>query len=178
MFTLRSGYAHAIAALSYGVLLMCLGILLLVPGWSAPRRGSFGGVQASLSRSLPMARSSWSLTYTVGFIQSHFFVQHLLGMGGMTRRVWTYPAVGHWAILNLIQALAHFCLLAPRCFYLPTSGGASIAAVRQGTILGKRGRLSGQPPHRRRCITSRRSRRFTDRVPYGICTTLTSKTGC
>ena len=53
---------------------------------------------------------TWHFWTTVIGFNLTFFVQHLLGIGGMTRRVWTYPAVPHWAALNMISSLGAFLL--------------------------------------------------------------------
>ena len=39
----------------------------------------------------------------VGF-NTTFFVQHILGLWGMPRRVYTYPNLPHWALLNQISS--------------------------------------------------------------------------
>ena len=53
---------------------------------------------------------TWHFWTTVIGFNLTFFVQHLLGIGGMTRRVWTYPAVPHWAMLNMISSVGAFIL--------------------------------------------------------------------
>jgi cytochrome c oxidase subunit I len=40
-----------------------------------------------------------------------FFVQHILGMLGMPRRVFTYPDLPHWGTLNMISTVGAFLLL-------------------------------------------------------------------
>jgi cytochrome c oxidase subunit 1/cytochrome c oxidase subunit I+III len=39
-----------------------------------------------------------------------FFVQHILGWIGMTRRVWTYPDLPWWGALNLVSSIGSFVL--------------------------------------------------------------------
>jgi len=39
-----------------------------------------------------------------------FFVQHILGLIGMPRRVYTYPNLPYWGILNLVSTLGAFIL--------------------------------------------------------------------
>ena len=39
-----------------------------------------------------------------------FFVQHLLGIAGMARRVYTYPALPGWGLMNLISTVGAFVL--------------------------------------------------------------------
>lgn len=53
---------------------------------------------------------TWHFWTTVIGFNLTFFVQHLLGIGGMTRRVWTYPAIPHWAALNMISSVGAFLL--------------------------------------------------------------------
>jgi cytochrome c oxidase subunit I len=40
-----------------------------------------------------------------------FFVQHILGIVGMTRRTWTYPDYPGWGAMNLISTIGAFVLL-------------------------------------------------------------------
>jgi cytochrome c oxidase subunit I len=53
---------------------------------------------------------TWHFWTTVIGFNLTFFVQHLLGIGGMTRRVWTYPDIPHWALLNMISSVGAFIL--------------------------------------------------------------------
>jgi cytochrome c oxidase subunit I len=39
-----------------------------------------------------------------------FLIQHSLGLDGMPRRVYEYPAVGHWELYNLISTIGSFLL--------------------------------------------------------------------
>jgi heme/copper-type cytochrome/quinol oxidase subunit 1 len=39
-----------------------------------------------------------------------FFVQHILGLIGMPRRVYTYPDLPYWGVLNLISTVGAFIL--------------------------------------------------------------------
>ncbi len=39
-----------------------------------------------------------------------FFVQHILGLIGMPRRVYTYPDLPHWGTLNLVSTIGAFIL--------------------------------------------------------------------
>ncbi len=52
----------------------------------------------------------WHFWLTVIGFNGTFFVQHLLGAWGMTRRVWTYPNQPHWAMLNMISTVSAFVL--------------------------------------------------------------------
>ncbi len=45
----------------------------------------------------------------IGFNMA-FFVQHFLGLMGMTRRVYTYPNLPGWGLLNLISTVGAFIL--------------------------------------------------------------------
>ncbi len=40
-----------------------------------------------------------------------FLIQHLLGLMGMPRRVWTYPALPYWGSFNLLSTIGAFVLL-------------------------------------------------------------------
>ncbi|HTW86575.1 MAG TPA: cytochrome c oxidase subunit I [Candidatus Binataceae bacterium] len=46
----------------------------------------------------------------IGFNMT-FLIQHLLGMMGMPRRVWTYPALPYWGSFNLLSTIGAFVLL-------------------------------------------------------------------
>jgi cytochrome c oxidase subunit I+III len=48
-------------------------------------------------------------TAVIGF-NTAFFVQHFLGLMGMPRRVFTYPAYPGWGLLNMISTLGAFLL--------------------------------------------------------------------
>ncbi len=52
----------------------------------------------------------WHFWLTVVGFNATFFVQHLLGFRGMTRRVWTYPDLPGWHVLNLISTIGAFIL--------------------------------------------------------------------
>ncbi|HTU40950.1 MAG TPA: cytochrome c oxidase subunit I [Candidatus Aquilonibacter sp.] len=53
---------------------------------------------------------TWHFWLTVIGFNAAFFVQHLLGIAGMPRRVWTYPALPHWQSLNMISTVGAFVL--------------------------------------------------------------------
>jgi cytochrome c oxidase subunit I len=53
----------------------------------------------------------WHFWLTIIGFNGTFFVQHFLGLMGMPRRVWTYPDLPGWGILNLIST-AGACVLA------------------------------------------------------------------
>jgi heme/copper-type cytochrome/quinol oxidase subunit 1 len=48
-------------------------------------------------------------TMLIGFNLT-FFVQHILGLIGMPRRVYTYPDLPHWGTLNLVSTIGAFIL--------------------------------------------------------------------
>jgi heme/copper-type cytochrome/quinol oxidase subunit 1 len=53
---------------------------------------------------------TWHFWLTVIGFNAAFFVQHMLGIAGMPRRVWTYPALPHWQSLNMISTVGAFVL--------------------------------------------------------------------
>ncbi len=53
---------------------------------------------------------TWHFWSTVIGFNAAFFVQHMLGIAGMPRRVWTYPDLPHWQILNMISTVGAFVL--------------------------------------------------------------------
>ncbi len=67
-------------------------------------------------RMLSERLGSWHFWSTVIGFNVAFFVQHLLGVAGMPRRVWTYPAMPHWQSLNLISTIGAFILGASTLF--------------------------------------------------------------
>ena len=52
------------------------------------------------------------INFWLMFIGFHmtFFVQHILGLDGMPRRVYTYPDLPGWGVMNLISSLGAFVL--------------------------------------------------------------------
>ncbi len=59
---------------------------------------------------------TWHFWLTVVGFNVAFFVQHALGVAGMPRRVWTYPALPHWQSLNMISTIGAFILGASTLF--------------------------------------------------------------
>ena len=53
---------------------------------------------------------TWHFWSTVIGFNTAFFVQHMLGIAGMPRRVWTYPDLPHWQSLNMISTIGAFIL--------------------------------------------------------------------
>jgi cytochrome c oxidase subunit I len=60
---------------------------------------------------------TWHFWTTVIGFNVTFFVQHLLGFAGMTRRVWTYPAMPQWGALNMISSIGAFALAGSTLFF-------------------------------------------------------------
>ena len=58
----------------------------------------------------------WHFWTTVIGFNATFFVQHMLGVDGMSRRVWTYPAMPGWAVLNMVSTVGAFILGASTLF--------------------------------------------------------------
>ncbi|HZU29286.1 MAG TPA: cytochrome c oxidase subunit I [Bryobacteraceae bacterium] len=50
--------------------------------------------------------------FVLMFIGFHmtFFIQHILGLDGMPRRVWTYPNYPGWGVMNMISTIGAFVL--------------------------------------------------------------------
>ena len=53
---------------------------------------------------------TWHFWLTFIGFNLTFFVQHILGLIGMTRRTWTYPDYPGWGIMNLISSIGAFFL--------------------------------------------------------------------
>jgi cytochrome c oxidase subunit I len=53
---------------------------------------------------------NWHFWLTFIGFNTTFFVQHILGLIGMTRRTWTYPDLPGWGIMNLISTIGAFIL--------------------------------------------------------------------
>jgi len=70
----------------------------------------------------------------IGF-NTAFFVQHFLGLMGMARRVYTYPDLPGWGLLNLISTVGAFLL------------GAAVLVLLWNIVVSLRhGRLAGDNP--------------------------------
>jgi heme/copper-type cytochrome/quinol oxidase subunit 3 len=73
-------------------------------------------------------------TAMIGF-NTTFFVQHFLGLMGMPRRVFTYPDLPGWGLLNFISTVGAFLL------------GVSVLILLWNIIFSlRRGRLAGDNP--------------------------------
>jgi len=53
---------------------------------------------------------SWHFWLTLIGFNVTFFVQHILGLVGMTRRTWTYPNLPGWGTMNFISSIGAFIL--------------------------------------------------------------------
>jgi cytochrome c oxidase subunit 1/cytochrome c oxidase subunit I+III len=60
----------------------------------------------------------WHFWLTVSGLNLTFFLMHPLGMMGMPRRVYTYPDLPGWAILNMLSTIGAFVLLASVLVFL------------------------------------------------------------
>ena len=69
-------------------------------------------------RMLSERLGQWHFWLTIVGFNATFFVQHLLGFRGMTRRVWTYPDLPGWYLLNMISTIGAFILGASMLFLL------------------------------------------------------------
>jgi heme/copper-type cytochrome/quinol oxidase subunit 1 len=61
-----------------------------------------------------------------------FFVQHLLGMMGMPRRVYTYPDLPGWGILNLLSTIGGFIFGVAALVFLVNI----VYSLRRGAVAG------------------------------------------
>jgi heme/copper-type cytochrome/quinol oxidase subunit 1 len=86
-------------------------------------------------RMLSERLGTWHFWTTVVGFNFTFFVQHMLGIAGMTRRVWTYPAMPHWGLLNMISTLGSFLL-----------AGSSVFLFWNMLRSRKRGNIAGPNP--------------------------------
>ncbi len=80
--------------------------------------GSMFGVFAAIyywfpkmsGRLLSERLGKWNFWLAVIGFNGTFLVQHFLGLQGMPRRVFTYPALPYWASMNMISTVAAFIL--------------------------------------------------------------------
>jgi cytochrome c oxidase subunit I len=77
----------------------------------------------------------WHFWLTVVGFNATFFVQHMLGFRGMTRRVWTYPNLPGWGLLNMISTVGAFIL-----------GGSMLLLLLNLYRSRKHGELAGDNP--------------------------------
>ncbi|MBV8841538.1 MAG: cytochrome c oxidase subunit I [Bryobacterales bacterium] len=82
-----------------------------------------------------MLSESWGrLHFWLMFVGFHltFFVQHILGLDGMPRRVYTYPDRPGWAVMNMISTIGAFVLGLSVVVLLANIAGS----LRSGPIAG------------------------------------------
>jgi cytochrome c oxidase subunit I len=77
----------------------------------------------------------WHFWLTVVGFNATFFVQHILGFRGMTRRVWTYPNLPGWGLLNMVSTVGAFIL-----------GGSMLIMLWNLYISRTHGELAGDNP--------------------------------
>jgi cytochrome c oxidase subunit 1/cytochrome c oxidase subunit I+III len=107
--------------------------------------GSMFGIFAGLyywfpkmtGRMLSERLGKWNFWLAVIGFNGAFFVQHFLGLMGMPRRVYTYPDVRGWALLNLISSVGAFVL-----------GLSVLVFVWNMVVSLRRGKLAGDNPWR------------------------------
>jgi cytochrome c oxidase subunit 1/cytochrome c oxidase subunit I+III len=63
-------------------------------------------------RMLSESLGKWHFWLSFIGLNLTFFVQHVLGMMGMPRRVFTYPDLPYWGALNMLSTVGAFVLLA------------------------------------------------------------------
>jgi cytochrome c oxidase subunit 1/cytochrome c oxidase subunit I+III len=68
-------------------------------------------------RMLSERLGTWHFWTTVIGFNVTFFVQHMLGFAGMTRRIWTYPDLPQWGLLNMISSVGAFLLAGSTIFF-------------------------------------------------------------
>jgi cytochrome c oxidase subunit I+III len=84
---------------------------VLIGGAVFPLFGAFYYWFPKWTGRLLNTRLGWAnlLLMFVGFHLT-FWPMHLLGLGGMTRRRYTYPEAVHWQPLNMLATLGAFCM--------------------------------------------------------------------
>jgi cytochrome c oxidase subunit I+III len=80
--------------------------------------GAFYWFPKLTGRMLSERLGRWSFWLLVIGFNVTFFPQHLLGLMGMPRRVYTYPAAMQWGSLNLLSSVGAGLLFAALCVYL------------------------------------------------------------
>jgi cytochrome c oxidase subunit 2 len=100
MFTPRSGYAHAISALTYGVLLVCLGILLIVGGLVTYSTWKFRGRPGEPEPKPIYGNPKLEIAYTGAFVLilsvvSYFSVKAMWKSDPPTRQADNLQIVAH-----------------------------------------------------------------------------------
>ena len=83
-----------------------------------------------------------------------FFPMHIVGILGMPRRVYTYPAGAGLDAANLLETIGAYLLAAGLLLIVANLGATACAGVpRPATTRGEATRSSGRPPRRRRPTT-------------------------
>ena len=116
-------------------------VLLLVPEMDRPDAERDAG------------QAGTSGCFFIGFNLT-FFPMHILGLHGMTRRIYTYLPETGWGRLNLSRRSGAASSGSASCCSSSTSSSAAGAARSPGTIRGARRRWNGRRPRRRRTTTS------------------------
>jgi cytochrome c oxidase subunit 1 len=75
----------------------------------------------------------WSFWLLLVGFNATFFPMHLLGLGGMPRRVWTYPAGMGWAGMNLVATVGAFTIALGVLVFLANV----LRTVRRGAAAGR-----------------------------------------
>ena len=128
----------------------------------------FGGVYywfpKMTGRLLSEKLGKWHFWLTFIGFNTTFFVQHFLGLMGMTRRVYTYPNYPGWGTLNLISTIGAFILAVSVLVFLWNL----FASLRSGEPAGDNpwdawtlewATSSPPPPHNFNLVPPVRSRR-------------------
>ncbi|TMJ08096.1 MAG: cytochrome c oxidase subunit I [Bacillati bacterium ANGP1] len=69
-------------------------------------------------RMLSETLGKWNFWLMVVGFNLTFFVQHVLGLLGMPRRVWTYPDLPHWTAFNRLSTIGAYLLGASALVFL------------------------------------------------------------
>ncbi len=83
-----------------------------------------------------------------------FMPQHLLGLLGMPRRIYTYPEHGLWEVYNLISSIGAFIMALGMLVFASTSSRRRGRGAGRATTRGSPTRSSGTRPPRRHHGTS------------------------
>ena len=129
-------------------------------------------------RMLSEAWGKWHFWLTFIGFNLTFGVQHILGILGMPRRVFTYPDLPWWGVA---QSRSRRSARSSSRSRSPPSPGmsvsASITARLPGIIRGRPGRSNGRRPPRRRLTTSTACRRSAAAARCGMSRTRRTRTG-
>ena len=87
-----------------------------------------------------------------------FFPQHMLGLLGMPRRVYTYHERGLWEAYNMISSIGSFVMALGMLVFVVNVVQTTRVGAASATTRGSPTRSSGTRPRRRRRGTSTRSR--------------------